>query len=242
MPELALFRVGPLGVRHLRRHLDRFEDAAEVALGLEVGVTAVARAPALQERVALGLHVLYLRVYVLYEVAEVVQAFAVLVEELLVGVRSLDRLDQLVHHRAKLGKGEPHRVALLLAAERHPSYPVRAEGVGRPRPDPQLVRVALHRPVQVAHDHGHLVDRSDAASVSRHEFLLFPTPLPRRVPTLRPIPPIHTIITIVAPNRADGKDRYMVCRETMRCPKRPYSPSCLETALFRNYLARRQAR
>src|SRR5215213_5532512 len=192
MPELALFRVGPLRVGQLspRGKFDSLHDAADGALGIEVGVgtgTVFAEAaPALEEREAFRLHVLYLRVYVLDEVAEVVQPLAVLVEELVVGGRPLDRIDQLVHHRAKLCERQLHGVALLLAAERHPFYPVGAEGVDRPRPDPQVVRVALHRPVQVAHDHGHLVDRSDAASVSRHELLLSPTtPLPRRVPTLR---------------------------------------------------------
>src|SRR5918998_467419 len=102
--QLTLIRVGPLGGRHLLRHLQRFEDAPASTLGVKVRVRSVVggaeAASALEQREAPSLHGGDLRVYVLDEVAQMVYPLAMLVQEPLVDVRASNRFHQFVEHRS----------------------------------------------------------------------------------------------------------------------------------------------
>ncbi len=95
---------------------------------IEVRVRTVVRgaeaASALDHFEAPGLHVGDLGVYVLYEVAKMVHALAMLVQELLVNVRASNRLHQLVEYRADVAQGELVDVGLLLAVDCHVPDPV----------------------------------------------------------------------------------------------------------------------
>src|SRR3954447_4889318 len=138
-------RISSLRLRHRRRQLDRLDDATELVLRVEIGVGAVAAhaepMTALEQRVSLGRHRLDLGLDVLHVVPQVVQSLAPLGQKLLVGVRSLDGLDQLIHRRAHERERELHHIGPPLSSKCHRVHAMWAVGIDVPWADAELLGV-----------------------------------------------------------------------------------------------------